>query len=159
MSGRVRHTRLRSGLARQPREGAGTVQLTVPASAENLSLVRLTVGAVAALGGAPPAVTADLKLAVAEACTNSVQHAYPEGTDGDMRLTVRVSLEPGLLTVDVIDEGVGFDPDRVSLVIHEGEQRERGMGLPIIRAVSDTFDVYCLEPGTRLVFSKRFTPG
>jgi anti-sigma regulatory factor (Ser/Thr protein kinase) len=144
---------------REPQEGAGTVQLTLPAVAENLSLVRLMVGAVAALGGAPPGVTADLKLAVTEACTNSVQHAYPGGIDGDLRLTVRVSLEPGLLTVDVTDEGAGFDPSRVSLVIHEGEPPGGGLGLPIIRAVTDTLDVYCLEPGTRLVFSRRFTPG
>jgi anti-sigma regulatory factor (Ser/Thr protein kinase) len=96
---------------------------------------------------------------VTEACTNSVQHAYPDGGAANPRLTVRISLEPGLLTVGVSDEGIGFDHDRVSLVIYEAEERERGMGLPIIQAVTDTFDVHRLEPGTRLVFSKRFTPG
>jgi anti-sigma regulatory factor (Ser/Thr protein kinase) len=156
MTGRVNDVRLRGRAVRTPAERTGTVQLTLRACSESLRLVRLAVGAVAALGGAPPSAAADLKLAVTEACTNSVQHAYPEGTARDPRLTVRVSLEPGLLVVDVTDEGVGFDSDRASLVIHEGEERERGMGLPIIRAVTDTFDVYNLEPGTRLVFSKRF---
>lgn len=153
------HARLHGGAVSKRRKRVGKVELTLPASVENLSLARLAIGAVAALGGAPPGVAADLKLAVTEACTNSVQHAYPEGVEGDQRVTVSVSLEPGLLTVDVTDEGVGFDPDDVSLVIFDGEQQEHGMGLPIIRALTDTLDVYNLEPGTRLVFSKQFTPG
>jgi anti-sigma regulatory factor (Ser/Thr protein kinase) len=157
MSGRLSDARPRGNAVRAPAERAGTVQLMLRASPENLALVRLTVGAVATLGGAPPAVTADLKLAVTEACTNAVRHAYPDGSSQDPKLTITVALEPGQLTVDVADQGIGFDPDRVSLIIYQGEEREHGMGLPIIQALTDTLDIYPLKQGTRLVFSKSFT--
>lgn len=158
MRGEGQHAQLHDSAVSKLSKGKGTVELALPAYAENLSLVRLAVGAVANLGGAPPGVVADLKLAVTEACTNCVLHAYPEGTAADKTIRVSVSLESGLLTVEVVDEGVGFDPEEVSLVISDGEQQDHGMGLPIIRTLTDTLDVHRLEPGTRLVFSKRFTP-
>ena len=97
----------------------------------------------------------DLKLAVTEACTNSIQHAYPDGT-GAEDIVVRVSVGPGSVTVEVADDGIGFDPDGVAFVLTPDGERERGMGLPIIRTVMDTLVIHAKERGSRLVFSKRF---
>ena len=58
------------------RQDAEIVELRIAARAENVALARLALSGVAAAAGAPPGVVADLKLAVSEACTNAVQHAY-----------------------------------------------------------------------------------
>lgn len=133
---------------------AGTVELVVPARPESLALVRLALGAVAGVAEAPADAVADLKLAATEACTNVVQHAYPDRGDGDGHITVRFSLEARTFTVEVCDLGVGFDPERVPDVLTPDGERERGMGIPIIRAVTDTVVIASNGEGTRVVFAK-----
>jgi len=53
-----------------------TLELTLDARPQNLALIRLALAGVAANAGAPREVVSDLKLAVTEACTNVIQHAY-----------------------------------------------------------------------------------
>ena len=54
-----------------------TIELRIPAQPENLALARLALAGVGAVAGAREDVIADLKVAVTEACTNAIQHAYP----------------------------------------------------------------------------------
>ena len=92
-----------NGTGGQPR---GTVVLTLDARPENLALTRLALAGVAANAGAPREIVADLKLAVTEACTNAIQHAYADGTG---TIVVRYTGEPGMLSVEVEDSGGGFE--------------------------------------------------
>ena len=48
----------------------------------------------------------DLKLAVTEACTNSVRHGYD---NGEGTVEVVYELQPDRLVVEVADDGPGFD--------------------------------------------------
>lgn len=137
----------------------GTVELVVPARPESLALVRLALGAVAGVGGAPPEVVADLKLAVTEACTNVVQHAYPGGADGDGCITIRFSLGLDVFAIEVRDRGVGFDPERIPFVLAPDGERDRGMGLPIVRAVTDALEIASDGAGSRLLFTRSLEDG
>jgi anti-sigma regulatory factor (Ser/Thr protein kinase) len=78
---------------------------------------------------------ADLKLAITEACGNSVRHAYPDGS-GDV--SVAYSLRPDSLELVVEDQGTGLDPSAVNTTSDTGES---GMGMSIIRAVVDELEV------------------
>lgn len=134
------------------------VELTVDARPESLPLVRRALGEAAAAVAAPAEVVADLKLAATEACTNSIQHAYSSG-DGaaDGQITIRISVGSGAIRVEVADAGVGFDPERRRAEPAAGSRGwGRGMGLPIIRAVTDTLEIHSNHAGSRLVFSKGF---
>src|SRR6185369_11032511 len=66
------------------------VKLTLPARPENVAVVRHVLGAFAESMRLPDELIEDLRLAVTEACTNVVRHAYPEGNPG----AVEVSIEP-----------------------------------------------------------------
>jgi serine/threonine-protein kinase RsbW len=108
------------------------LELTLPATAENVIVVRQAIAGVAESLGLGPSRVADLKTVVTEAANNVVLHAY-EGDPGPLL----VSAEPGedQLVVQVADEGHGFRP-RAS----EGEA-SLGLGLPLIAALSDSFEI------------------
>ena len=53
------------------------VKLTLPARPENVSVIRHVLGAFAEALRLPDDLVEDLRLAVTEACTNVVRHAYP----------------------------------------------------------------------------------
>lgn len=110
----------------------GGLELTLPATAENVIVVRQAIAGVAEALGLGPSRIADLKTVVTEACNNVVLHAY-EGDPGPLQVTA----EPGddQLIVEVADRGQGFRP-RAS----EGDA-SLGLGLPLIAALSDSFEI------------------
>ena len=111
---------------------ATELRLTLPATAENVMVVRQAVAGLGEALGLPGSRIADLKTVVSEACNNVVLHAYDE-IPGPML----VMAEPGdgELEIQVADEGQGFRP-RAS----EGGP-SLGLGLPLIAALSDSFEI------------------
>jgi serine/threonine-protein kinase RsbW len=135
------------------RDGSGgSVRLRIPAKPEYITLVRLALSGLSRLRPLDAETLGDLKLAVTEACSNSVRHGYQEGRQG----TVEVSyeLQPDRLVVEVEDDGPGFDPDRPGPGVDD--LSEGGLGIAIIRAVSDEFEAGERHQGggTRLRFVK-----
>jgi serine/threonine-protein kinase RsbW len=133
-----------------------TVELRLEAHAENLALARLALSGVAANVGASREIVSDLKLAVTEACTNVVKHAY--GPDEVGEIVVRYTVEPGAITVEVEDSGGGFQPEVPSPAEASLNGNRHGMGLMIIRVLSDELDISSSTSGTRVLFVKRFSP-
>jgi serine/threonine-protein kinase RsbW len=122
--------------------GSHVVSLTVPAEPKWLALCRLVLSGLCQLQPVDDETLADLKLAVTEACSNSVRHAY--GEDGSGAIRVRYALEQGAVTIEVADTGRGFRfdqplPDLAALP--EEELREDEMGLAIINALVDEVDI------------------
>jgi serine/threonine-protein kinase RsbW len=113
-----------------------TVRLTIPAKAEYITLVRLALSGLSRLRPLSEETLGDLKLAVTEACSNSVRHGY--GDAGEGTVEILYELKPDRFVVEVADDGPGFDAqgDRVD----ERDLEEGGLGIAIIRAVSDEFE-------------------
>jgi serine/threonine-protein kinase RsbW len=132
-------------------ETATTVELRMAALAENVALARLALSGVAAAAGLPHGDVADLKLAVSEVCTNAVLYAYP---DGGGEVVVRYTAGPDALTIEVVDDGVGFDPSAVTMTPSR-HASESQMGLAIARSVTDELVIESGATGTRVVFAKR----
>jgi serine/threonine-protein kinase RsbW len=133
--------------------GAQSVELRLDARAENLALTRLALAGIAANARASREIVSDLKLAVTEACTNVIQHAYGSAA-GSGEIVVRYTVEPGMLSIEVEDTGSGFDVDASAATDRNGG----GNGLLIIRALTDELSVTSTGSGTRVVFAKRFSP-
>jgi serine/threonine-protein kinase RsbW len=113
-----------------------TVRLTIPAKPEYITLVRLALTGLSKLRPLSEETLGDLKLAVTEACSNSVRHGYAEGGEGVVEVVYE--LRADRLVVEVADNGPGFDaggdrPDAENLA-------EGGLGIEIIKAVSDEFE-------------------
>jgi len=107
----------------------------MPARAEYLILARLALTGIAGEVSMSEDVLADLKLAVTEACGNAVRHAYT--ADGGV---VRVVYEVGrdAIEITVEDDGAGTAlADVPSDPFADEDPSESGMGLAIIRAVTD----------------------
>ena len=133
------------------------VKLDIPAKAEFVSLGRLALsGLLRSRGGYSEDAMADLKLALTEACSNSVRHAY-DHDQGQVHLEFTVHTT--CVTVLIRDEGGGFHEDDDDCPecrnLGDFQLAEGGMGISIIRAVVDDFDLRKPdEGGTVLVLTK-----
>jgi len=126
-----------------------TVRLTIPAKAEYVSLCRLALVGLAHIRPVEPETLADLKLAITEAASNSVRHAYADGS-GVVEIVYR--LADDRLEVEVVDAGGGFE---VGSGNGEPEDMaEGGLGIAIIRAIADEFELRSDREGSRLRFAK-----
>jgi anti-sigma regulatory factor (Ser/Thr protein kinase) len=104
------------------------IELSLPARAENIAIVRHAFGALGEAYGVSERTLSDLRLAVTEACTNVVVHAYPDGREGPLEVHARV--EGKHLTIVVQDEGGGIAP--------RPDSPGLGLGLPLIASLADT---------------------
>jgi serine/threonine-protein kinase RsbW len=131
------------------------VYLTIPARPEYITLGRLALTGIAGLRPLSDETLHDLKLALTEACTNSVRHAYHNGGEG--KVEILYELEPDRLAVEVGDDGPGFEPGAL-LDDGESELAEGGLGIAIIRAVADEVEISDRTGGgSRLRFVKFLT--
>lgn len=131
------------------------VRLTIPAKAEFIGLGRLALSGLARALGRPLSaeVLADLKLALTEACTNSVRHAY-DGGEGTVE--IEYELYPDKLVVVVADDGDGFELTPLPPAVGAEDLVEGGLGIAIIRALADELEISGREQGgSTLRFVKR----
>ena len=112
---------------------APEVRLTMPARAEGVGVVRQALAGMADALAFDAAVVADMKMAVTEACTNVVVHAY-DGEEGT--LEVEMLADDASLTIVVRDWGSGIQPRPA-----RREAPALGLGLPLIAALSDSFEL------------------
>ena len=108
-----------------------------PAIPETVPLARRALGAVAAAAGAAGERLEEIRLAVSEALTNAVVHAYRNGEAG--RLHVTAAVASGELWVLVGDDGRG---------LHAwNDSRGLGIGLSLISGLSDDFSIVTRASG------------
>jgi anti-sigma regulatory factor (Ser/Thr protein kinase) len=111
-------------------KGPSGLEMSLPAQAENVAVVRHALAGLAAEIGMDAAGIADLKTVVTEACMNVVVHAY-EGEPGPLDVMAEPSADG--LTVIVRDSGVGIRPRP------EVEPSSLRLGLSLIAALSSEF--------------------
>src|SRR5256886_13599670 len=88
---------------------APTVRLTIPARAEYITLCRLALTGIGRLRELSDELLADLKLALTEAASNSVRHAYGANEDVGV-VEIAYELHPDRLVIEVTDHGRGLHP-------------------------------------------------
>ena len=106
------------------------MRLSLPARPDSLGVIRHVLGAFAEALRLPPDLVEDIRLAVTEACTNVVRHAY-DGEDGPIDVVVRPSKER--LEIIIADRGRGIGPSP--------DVEGPGLGLPLIAALADSVEL------------------
>lgn len=144
-------------LTAEPRE----VHLTIPVAPEMEIAATAQVAALGEWMELSRDKIDEVKMAVVEACINAFEHS---GTpDHKVELKFRVAVERGAdggrsyLEVDVLDNGHGFDPSRVTAPEAGQKLRaphKRGWGLRIIRSLMDDVRIVSGERGTMIVMRK-----
>jgi serine/threonine-protein kinase RsbW len=104
------------------------IELALPARAANIAVVRHAFGALGEAFAVDEETLSNIRLAVTEACTNVVVHAYPEDHVGP--LEVLATLRDERLEVVVRDAGPGIAP--------RADSPGLGLGLPLIASLTES---------------------
>ena len=134
-----------------------TRQLVVPAQHDQLARLASFVGTAAIEVGFGDAQVNRIELAVDEACSNIIDHAY-QGAPGVIRLTVEIEAQQQL-TIILVDQGVPFDPDRLPAYApctSLDEVKIGGLGIHLMRQAMDDvcFEFNVPGVGNRLTMIK-----
>ncbi|HVQ91915.1 MAG TPA: SpoIIE family protein phosphatase [Mycobacteriales bacterium] len=129
-------------LRRQARDAVSPLASTMPARPHSLRAIRAEVGRWLRAVGATPADIVDLQVAIGEACSNAVEHAY--GATGGM-LTVRLGIEESTVVAEISDAG-SWRPERTG---------NNGRGLALIRELTDAARIEHRPGGTTVTIHRR----
>jgi serine/threonine-protein kinase RsbW len=113
------------------------VKLTLPARPENVAVIRHVLGAFAEALRLPDSLVEDLRLAVTEACTNVVRHAYAPGSPGPVEIWLRPDDDAVKVVIADRGRGIGTSADAAG----------PGLGLPLIAAIADTVELQPVPGG------------
>jgi len=107
------------------------LELKLPARAENVAVVRHAFGGFSEILDVDEQTLSDIKLAVTEACTNVVIHAYDADAVGS--LEVDATIDDSHLTVVIRDNGRGIVP--------RPDSPGLGLGLPLIATLAESLEL------------------
>ena len=122
-------------------------ELTVKSQTENLSEIRDFVSENALEAGIPTTTIDNIILAVDEACTNIIKHAYKLSPKGE--IIIRIDYDEEKFTITIIDYGKSFEPDRIprpDLQKYYLEHRVGGLGMYLMKSLMDNVE-YITVPG------------
>ena len=134
-----------------------TFHLEVPADENNLSEVRDFIADICDRAGFSKSETNNTKLAVDEACTNIIKHAYRD-RGGDIRLDVQA--EPRKIEINIFDRGEPFDWSKVKepdLDLYVEIGKKGGLGIFLMNRLMDSLSYSTAPGGNRLFMSKSST--
>jgi anti-sigma regulatory factor (Ser/Thr protein kinase) len=103
-------------------------------------VLRSEMAAIARESGLSEQRVGDVKLAVSEAVSNVVRHAYDRQEPG--RVTATAHVENGVLRIVIADTGGGMAP--------RSDSPGLGLGLPLMAHLADEMDVVTNAPGTEI---------
>ncbi|GMU96626.1 MULTISPECIES: ATP-binding protein [Ignavibacterium] len=115
-----------------------TKKLIVKSRTENLSQIRDFISSNAAEAGFSKDEIDNMILAVDEACTNVIKHAYKYSPDGD--ILIEIKYDRTAFTITIEDNGMSFDPDVVpspDLQKYYREHRVGGLGMYLMKTLMD----------------------
>ncbi|ADU28633.1 anti-sigma B factor RsbW [Evansella cellulosilytica] len=140
-------------------EAADKIQMKIPAKPEYVGVVRLTVSGIANRIGCSYDDIEDIKIAVAEACTNVVEHAYKD-TASDPTILFSCSIFEDRLELAITDRGGEVDVSKfqngkgpVNADQPVGDLKEGGLGLFLIETLMDKVEISSTS-GVTIVMTK-----
>lgn len=134
------------------------VKINIPARADYISVIRLTVSGLAYQMGFSYNDIEDIKVALAEACNNVVSHAYKYSETGDMVVDFHVEFER--LKIVVSDEGAAFDAKKLkkeATSLHGKSLDEidvGGLGIYLMKTLMDEIKYDTGEKGVKVTLTK-----
>jgi len=122
-------------------------ELIVKSKTENLSAIRDFISSNASTAGIKKEMIENIMLAVDEACTNIIKHAYKSFSDGEIKIQLKYNSKK--ITILIIDFGKSFDPEIVpdpDLRKYYNEGKIGGLGMYLMKTLMDEVE-YISVPG------------
>lgn len=123
--------------------------LKLPSQADNLVIIRDVVSKVARKVGFNKDDVSKIELAVDEACTNVIKHAYRHNSDNSIEVIIQIDHQKFM--VIVTDKGKGFNPEKIKfpdMRDYLREMRVGGLGIYLIETLMDKVD-FNIKPGVK----------
>jgi serine/threonine-protein kinase RsbW len=120
--------------------------LVVKSSTDNLSIIREFTTSSAAECGCGEELTGKIILAVDEACTNIIKHAYKYSSNGDIGINIRFT--NSTLYITITDSGEHFNPDAVpapNLMEYQKQKKSGGLGIFLMKKLMDEVNYKILK--------------
>jgi serine/threonine-protein kinase RsbW len=130
------------------------VVVTFPMAPEMELLVCEKASAVARSMGMSQDKIDEVKLAVIEACLNTLEHSQASPRQFQVTFSVLGQEEPEALQITVRDRGVGFSPSIRGGAKEKVKLSKRGWGLQIIEGLMDEVHIESGAGGTTVVMCK-----
>jgi serine/threonine-protein kinase RsbW len=141
------------------RTASDYIEMKVPAKPDYVGVVRLTISGLANRMGFAFDEIEDIKIAVSEAVTNVVNHAYTETDEDKGQVRVGCNIYDDRMEITVVDQGKSFDVESISKnlgpvdgksvdQLHEG-----GLGLFLIDTLMDKVEISS-EAGVVVMMTK-----
>lgn len=115
-----------------------TKKLKVKSKTENLSVIRDFISTSAYETGMKPDAVENIILAVDEACTNIIKHAYKSIPDGELIIKTKSTLSR--FVVSITDFGKSFEPEMIpepDLQKYYRQKRVGGLGMYLMKTLMD----------------------
>jgi serine/threonine-protein kinase RsbW len=112
--------------------------ISVKSTTDNLAMIREFTRSAAENCGFSEDIIGKIILAVDEACTNIIKHAYKFSADGEIILTV--SCKDSRFSIRIVDNGFTFDHNRIpepDLKEYYKQKRVGGLGVYLIKKLMD----------------------
>lgn len=113
-------------------------KIKVKSTTENLSIIRDFIQDTASASGFGRDAVDKIILAVDEASTNIIKHAYKYNPEKEIE--IKVTLSSGKFTIEIIDSGNSFDPDSVhdpDIRKYFKERKVGGLGIFLMKKLMD----------------------
>ena len=113
-------------------------KLEISSRTENLAEIRKFINSAAVKAGLSRESIDNIILAVDEACTNIIKHAYKYFPDGKIVLSLKTDKKT--FTIDIIDYGKSFEPGLIpnpDLQKYFDEKRVGGLGMFLMKKLMD----------------------
>jgi serine/threonine-protein kinase RsbW len=134
-----------------------SVRLTIPAHADFIDIVRLSLYGIAIKMGFSYEDIEDMKVAVSEACNNAVIHAYDEHEL--CHIDVHFEIQNDRIRISIKDFGSSFNYEKAAEEadsLHDKQLSEvniGGLGIFMMQALMDEVEVNN-ETGTEVILTK-----
>jgi serine/threonine-protein kinase RsbW len=133
-------------------------RLIVKSRTDNLSSIRNFIREFAEEIGIAGNDVGNIILAVDEACTNIIKHAYKSYPDG--QIIIKLKYSDKKFTILIKDYGISFEPEQIpdpDLQKYYRQRKVGGLGLYLMRSLMDEVE-YVSVPGkyNQVSLSKKF---
>ena len=131
------------------------LKISIDSKLENVSIVRVAVTSFVSIIEMKIDDLMDIKTAVSEAVTNSVEHAY---LDNKGKIDIRVNIKNNVIKIEVEDYGIGIDDLEMAMAAaytSKPEKEHAGLGFTIMEAFMDEVIVDTKKDKGTKIFMKK----
>ncbi len=132
-------------------------ELIISSSTNNLAEVRAFVEINGAEANLDKKTISHISLAVDEACTNVIKHAYNNSENEEIK--IKIKTKKNKFSVTITDKGHHFDPSLIgepNIVKSQKQKKGGGLGMFLMKKLMDEVKYNAKKNGNELILIKYF---